>query len=109
MKNWLSASTQKPRSKKRIWPLDDEARVSTDGILLGEEEQGGRPLPPRRARATHSISCARRSRLLLHRLSRCFLRCGQPETIHTCIYAPPHSQQKTMRQLPRLHTLCLLN
>lgn len=68
---------------KRIWPLDDKARISADGVFLGEEEQRGGPLSwSGRARTPHSISCARPRLLLLHRLSSRLLRCGQPRTKH---------------------------
>lgn len=63
---------------ERIWPLDDEARVSTDKVLLGEQEQRAGPLPSCRAGAPHYISCAL-PRLLLHRLCRRLLRCSQPK------------------------------
>lgn len=84
-------------SKKRIWPLDDEARVSTDEILVGQQEERAGPLAARFPHTPHSISCAR-PRLLLHRLSRRFLRCGQPENSNT----------KNFKNLYKeLHTLLL--
>lgn len=64
---------------KRIWPLNNEARASTDDVLFGEDEQRGGALSPRRIRAPHPISCAHPRLLLLHRLSRRLLCCGQPE------------------------------
>lgn len=73
---------------KRIWPFNNKARISTDGVLLGEQEQWGWPLSSCRA-STPILSAAPTPACCCSAwaAASCAAANLQPKNIHTHLFA----------------------